>query len=137
MLDHMTFRVLDMGRAKAFYGAALAPLGYTVSFEGNFGMNVLGFAHPDPSQPDGKRSDVWFVDGPSPHGGPAATSGCHLCWTAASRAQVDAFHRAAIAAGGKDNGEPGLRPHYHPHYYGAFVIDPEGNNIEAVCHLPA
>jgi predicted lactoylglutathione lyase len=62
--------------------------------------------------------------------------GCHLCWRAASRAEVDAFYAAAIAAGGRDNGAPGLRPHYHSNYYGAFVIDPEGNNIEAVCHRP-
>lgn len=69
MLDHMTFRVTDMGRAKAFYSAALAPLGYSVSFEGNYGMNILGFAYPDASEPDGKKADVWFIDGPSPYGG--------------------------------------------------------------------
>lgn len=136
MLDHMTFRVTDIARAKAFYSAALAPLGYSVCFEGEFGSHILGFAYPDASQPDGKKADVWFIDGPSPYGGPAATSGCHLAWRAQSRAEVDAFHRAALAAGGKDNGAPGLRPEYHAHYYGAFVIDPEGNNIEAVCHSP-
>ena len=96
----------------------------------------VGLAYPDAAEPDGKKADVWFIDGPSPYGGPAATSGCHLAWRAQSRAQVDAFYKAAMAAGGKDNGAPGLRPDYHPHYYGAFVIDPEGNNIEAVCHLP-
>ena len=132
----MTFRVADIQRAKAFYSAALAPLGYSLCFEGNFGFNVLGFDYADPSEPSGRKADVWFVDGPSPYGGPAATSGCHLAWKAASRAEVDAFYRAAIAAGGKDNGAPGLRPDYHPHYYGGFVIDPEGNNIEAVCHRP-
>lgn len=136
MLDHMTFRVTDIARAKAFYSAALAPLGYSVCFEGEFGSHILGFEYPDASQPDGKKADVWFIDGPSPYGGPAATSGCHLAWRAQSRAQVDAFHRAALAAGGRDNGAPGLRPEYHAHYYGAFVIDPEGNNIEAVCHSP-
>ncbi|MBL8337090.1 MAG: VOC family protein [Rhodoferax sp.] len=136
MLDHMTFRVRDIARAKAFYTPTLAPLGYTVAFEGQYGANILGFAHPDAAEPDGRRTDVWFIDGPSPYGGPAATSGCHLAWRAATRAQVDAFHRAALAAGGRDNGPPGLRPDYHPHYYGAFVIDPEGNNIEAVCHQP-
>ena len=135
MLDHMTFRVTDIQRAKAFYSAALAPLGYCVSFEGHYGMNILGFAYPDPAEPDGKKADVWFIDGPSPYGGPPATTGCHLAWKAQTRAQVDAFYAAAIAAGGKDNGAPGLRPEYHTHYYGAFVIDPEGNNIEAVCHL--
>ena len=136
MLDHMTLRVTDIACAKAFYSAALAPLGYSVSFEGNYGANVLGFAYPDTNVPDGKMTDVWFVDGTSPYGGAPATTGCHLCWRAENRAQVDAFYHAAIAAGGKDNGAPGLRPHYHQHYYGAFVIDPEGNNIEAVCHLP-
>ena len=136
MLDHMTFRVTDIHRAKAFYSQALAPLGYSLSFEGNHGANIAGFAHPAANEPEGKKTDVWFIDGPSPHGGVPATTGCHLAWRAQTRAQVDAFHRAAIAAGGKDNGAPGLRPVYHPHYYGAFVIDPEGNNIEAVCHMP-
>ena len=136
MLDHMTFRVTDISRAKTFYSAVLAPLGYRLSFEGNFGMNIIGFAYPEPAEADGQKTDVWFVDGPSPYGGPAHTSGCHLAWRAASRAQVDAFYQAAIAAGGKDNGAPGLRPHYHANYYGAFVLDPDGNNIEAVCHLP-
>jgi len=136
MLDHMTFRVTDMSRTKAFYSAALEPLGYSVCFEGNFGMNILGFAYPEPSEPDGKKADVWFVDGPSPYGGAPSTSGCHLAWRAKNRAQVDAFYKAAMAAGAKDHGAPGLRPDYHANYYGAFVIDPEGNNVEAVCHLP-
>ena len=134
MLDHMTFRVTDIQHAKAFYSAALAPLGYSLAFEGNHGANILGFAYPDATEPEGRKADVWFIDGPSPYGGPTATTGCHLAWRAQSRAQVDAFYQAAIAAGGKGNGAPGLRPEYHPHYYGAFVIDPEGNNIEAVCH---
>ncbi len=137
MLDHMTFRVTDMARTKAFYTATLAPLGYSVHLEGaHEGMNYLGFSHPDVNEADGKKLDVWFVDGASPYGGAPATTSCHLCWRAANRAEVDAFYHAAIAAGGKDYGAPGLRPHYHANYYGAFVIDPEGNNIEAVCHLP-
>jgi len=137
MLDHMTFRVSDIASTKAFYSATLATLGYSLSLEGSYdGMNILGFAHPDATEPDGEKVDVWFVDGSSPYGGASATTSCHLCWRAESRAQVDAFYHAAIAAGGKDYGAPGLRPHYHPHYYGAFVIDLEGNNIEAVCHLP-
>ena len=136
MLDHMTFRVSDIGRAKAFYSAALEPLGYSVATEAHHGANILGFACPDPTEPGGQKTDVWFIDGPSPYGGPPVTSGCHLAWRAGSRAAVDAFYRAALAAGGKDNGAPGPRPHYHAHYYGAFVIDPEGNNIEAACHLP-
>jgi len=136
MLDHMTFRVTDIARAKAFYAAALAPLGYSLSFEGNFGGNIVGFSYPDASEANGAKADVWFIDGPSPYGGAPSTRGCHLAWRAASREQVRAFHQAALAAGGTDNGGPGLRPEYHPNYFGAFVIDPEGNNIEAVCHLP-
>ena len=136
MLDHMTFRVTDILLAKRFYSAVLSPLGYSLCFEGNFGMNIIGFGYPDSSEAEGKKIDVWFVDGPSPYGGQATTSGCHLAWRANNRSQVDAFYSAAMEMGAKDNGAPGLRPHYHPNYYGAFVIDPEGNNIEAVCHLP-
>lgn len=136
MIDHMTFRVSDMARSKAFYAAALAPLGYTLGFDQRFGdVQVVGLAHADPSAPGGSRIDTWLVDGPSPHGG-GITTGCHLCWSATDRAAVDAFHAAALAAGGRDNGAPGLRPQYHAHYYGAFVLDPDGNNIEAVCHSP-
>jgi catechol 2,3-dioxygenase-like lactoylglutathione lyase family enzyme len=137
MLDHMTFRVSDIARTKEFYSAVLAPLGYSLNVAGSYeGMNMLGFSYPDASQSDGKKVDVWFVDGPSPYGNALATTSCHLCWRAGSRAQVDAFYTAAIAVGARDYGAPGLRPHYHPNYYGALVIDPEGNNIEAVCHLP-
>lgn len=136
MIDHMTFRVRDIARTKAFYAAALAPLGYTVAFEGFYGSNILGLGYPDAQEPSGQKIDTWFLDGDSPYGGPPATTGCHLCWRAPNRAAVDAFYAAAMAAGGRDNGAPGLRPDYHAHYYGAFVIDPEGNNIEAVCHLP-
>ena len=134
MLDHMTFRVSDIAASKAFYTAALAPLGYRLVVEANYGSNMLGFGTPDATQPNGHKVDTWFIDGPSPHGGSASTTGCHLCWTAPNRAAVDAFHAAALAHGGLDNGAPGLRPHYHPDYYGAFVIDLDGNNIEAVCH---
>ena len=136
MLDHMTFRVRDIARAKAFYQPVLATLGYRVSYEGFHGFNILGFGYPDANEASGEKSDTWFVDGPSPYGGAPATTGCHLCWKAPDRATVDAFYQAALQAGGQDNGAPGLRPDYHPNYYGAFVIDPEGNNIEAVCHAP-
>ncbi len=130
MIDHMTFRVSDMQRAQAFYDAALAPLGHTRVYDATHdGVRVLGYGS------DGKI-DTWLVDGPSDgSGGP--TTGCHLAWRAASRSAVDAFHAGALAAGGRDHGAPGLRPHYHDHYYGAFVIDPDGNNVEAVCHEPA
>ena len=135
MIDHMTFRVADMARTRAFYSAALALLGYRLLFERSFdGANIVGFGTPDATQPEGSHIDTWFIDGPSPHGGHPVTTGCHLAWVAGTRAAVDAFHAAALAAGGRDNGAPGLRPHYHANYYGAFVIDPDGNNIEAVCH---
>ena len=78
----------------------------------------------------GGMPDLWLTQGQ------AQKPPVHLAFNAADRATVDAFHEAAITAGGKDNGKPGLRPHYHQHYYGAFVIDPDGNNIEAVCHKP-
>lgn len=138
MLDHMTFRVSDITRTKAFYEAALKPLGYRVAYEGfHDGSHVLGLGFLPDNEPVDEKIDTWFVQGPSPFGGHPVTTGCHLCWRADSRTAVDAFHAAATQAGGQDNGAPGLRPHYHPHYYGAFVIDPDGNNIEAVCHLPA
>ncbi len=137
MIDHMTFRVSDMARSRAFYAAALAPLGYAPCFEERFdNTQVVGLGQADDAVPGGTKIDTWLVHGPSPHGAPV-TTGCHLCWAAPDRAAVDAFHAAALAAGGSDNGAPGLRPHYHAHYYGAFVLDPDGNNIEAVCHAPA
>ena len=127
MIDHIGFSVADLARSRAFYVAALAPLGYvpvmdltreqTGSYEGT------GFGSPG-------RPQFWI-------GGGAARSGAtHVAFAAKSCADVDAFHRAALAAGGSDNGAPGLRPHYHPNYYGAFVFDPDDHNIEAVCHLP-
>jgi catechol 2,3-dioxygenase-like lactoylglutathione lyase family enzyme len=137
MLDHMTFRVRDIVRSQNFYTATLAPLGYKLAYEGEFaGSKYIGYGTVDESLPSGMKIDSWFMDGHSPYGGNPVTTGCHLCWRANTRADVDAFYQAAISQGGKDNGAPGLRPHYHPHYYGAFVIDLDGNNIEAVCHLP-
>lgn len=125
MIDHMTFRVADIVATRGFYVAALAPLGYRLAFEGAYdGINMLGFGK------DGKI-DTWFIDNTRPISGPT-----HIAWAAASRADVDAFYAAAINAGGKDNGPPGIREHYHPNYYGAFVIDPNGHNVEAVCHQP-
>jgi catechol 2,3-dioxygenase-like lactoylglutathione lyase family enzyme len=137
MLDHMTFRVSDIERSKAFYAAALEPLGYAVLVDQRFdGVRVVGLGTPATAAGQAPKIDTWLVDGPSPYGA-SATTGCHLAWAAPTRAAVDAFHRAALAAGGADHGAPGLRAHYHPDYYGAFVIDPDGNNVEAVCHAPA
>lgn len=136
MLDHMTFRTQNIERARRFYAAALAPLGYAVVFDQTFdGSRIVGLSCSPPGE--APVIDTWLVNGPSPHGGPAHTCGCHLCWRAPNRAAVNAFHAAALAHGGTNNGPPGLRPLYHPNYYGAFVIDPDGNNVEAVCHDPA
>lgn len=124
MIDHMTFRVSDIERTKSFYAAALAPLGYLPAYDAvHDGVRVLGFACDS-------KIDTWFVSAAD------VTTRCHLAWRAPNRAAVDAFYAAAMAAGARNNGAPGLRPHYHPGYYGAFVIDPEGNNVEAVCHDP-
>jgi catechol 2,3-dioxygenase-like lactoylglutathione lyase family enzyme len=124
MIDHMTFHVADIDATKAFYEKALAPLGYTAEVEMlHNGMRMFGFMQ-------GGKIDTWFIQG-RPASGPV-----HIAWQAKDRASVNAFYAAAIAAGGRDNGAPGLRQHYHVHYYGAFVLDPDGNNVEAVCHSP-
>lgn len=127
MLDHIGVPVGDLAAAKAFYATALAPLGYGIVMElgpevtGSTGF--VGFGRPGKPQ-------FWITTG-----GPMSGV-LHVAFKAATRAEVAAFHAAALAAGGCDNGGPGLRPHYHPNYYGAFVFDPDGHNIEAVCHLP-
>jgi catechol 2,3-dioxygenase-like lactoylglutathione lyase family enzyme len=127
MLDHTGFPVADYARSKAFYEKALKPLGYELVMEVAQSENdspAAGFGA------DGKP-DFWI-------GGEGGLNRIiHIAFAAKDRASVDAFHRAAIAAGGKDNGGPGLRPHYHANYYGVFVLDPDGHNIEAVCHAPA
>jgi catechol 2,3-dioxygenase-like lactoylglutathione lyase family enzyme len=126
MIDHIGFSVADFERAKAFYSKALAPLGYTLIMEvpaekTEGGHAAAGFGI-------GQKPDFWIAgEGKLP-------KPLHVAIVTKERASVDAFYRAALAAGGKDNGAPGLRPHYHPNYYGAFVLDPDGHNIEAVCH---
>ena len=126
MLDHAGFPVSDYARSKAFYLQALTPLGYALIMEVQQDENdapAAGFGV------NGKP-DLWI-------GGEGGLQRpIHIAITAPSRPAVDAFYRAAIAAGGKDNGAPGLRPHYHPNYYAAFVLDPDVHNIEAVCHAP-
>jgi catechol 2,3-dioxygenase-like lactoylglutathione lyase family enzyme len=121
MLDHIGYNVADFAKSKDFYVAALAPLGFAIVGEGEGWAMVGRDGHPA----------LWFGAF-----GPAA-SPIHLAFTARSRAEVDAFYAAAIKAGGRDNGKPGIRAQYHPNYYGAFVFDPDGHNIEAVCHAPA
>jgi catechol 2,3-dioxygenase-like lactoylglutathione lyase family enzyme len=128
--------VRDIARATEFYLKALAPLGYgivmQVSAEERGGSPAVGFGPPGKAEDfqSGKPS-FWIAKG-EPQSGPM-----HVAFVAESRAAVDAFYDAAIKAGGKDNGGPGLRPEYHADYYGAFVFDPDGNNVEAVCHGPA
>lgn len=127
MLDHVGIPVSDYTRSLAFYTQVLAPLGIglimEVPQEEIAGAKAAGFGH------EGKPY-FWFGD----DGAPGQHT--HVAFAVDSRAKVDAFHSAALAAGGRDNGAPGLRPHYHPDYYGAFVLDPDGHNVEAVCHLP-
>jgi catechol 2,3-dioxygenase-like lactoylglutathione lyase family enzyme len=127
MIDHIGVAVADMDRAKAFYVSALEPIGVgvlmEVSAEETGAEAHAGFGAND-------KAFFWIGTGLKPKGG------THVAFAVGTRAEVDAFYRAAIAAGGRDNGAPGLRPEYHPQYYGAFVFDPDGNNIEAVCHKP-
>ena len=129
MIDHIGFPVADYARAKAFYTAALAPLGYTLIMEVPADLTGSGGAAAGFGK-DGKP-DFWIGG----EGGPATP--LHVAILAETRGQVDAFYAAAMAAGGQDNGAPGLRAIYHPNYYGAFVRDADGHNIEAVCHKPA
>jgi catechol 2,3-dioxygenase-like lactoylglutathione lyase family enzyme len=127
MIDHIGLPVSDYARLKAFYERALAPLGYVLIREvqqNEEDAKAAGFGI-------GGKPDFWI-------GGEGGLNrAVHIAITAKDRATVDAFYRAAIAAGGKDNGAPGIRAHYHPNYYGAFVLDPDGHNIEAVCHAAA
>lgn len=127
MLDHIGLTVTDFDKAKAFFDAALAPLGIgvvmEVTVEQTGGDRHLGYGS------DGKPY-FWIGTGG------VATGRLHVALATDARAKVDAFYAAAMAAGGQDNGPPGLRAHYHPDYYGAFVLDPDGHNIEAVCHAP-
>lgn len=122
MLDHLGINVSDYDRSRAFYERALAPLGVSVLMEPIPG--TCGFGR------DGKPA-FWITDQRTP-----STENVHVAFTAPDRATVDAFHAAALEAGGTDNGGPGIRELYHPSYYGAFVRDPDGNNVEAVCHKP-
>jgi catechol 2,3-dioxygenase-like lactoylglutathione lyase family enzyme len=125
MIDHTGVIVSDFAKSKAFYQQALAPIGYALLKEIPAAVtghtDVAGFGEPP-------KPDFWISRG-TPN-----TPPIHIAFRVSSRAQVDAFYRAALEAGGTDNGAPGLRPHYHPDYYGAFVKDPDGHNIEAVCH---
>jgi catechol 2,3-dioxygenase-like lactoylglutathione lyase family enzyme len=127
MLDHVSLGVADFDRSRAFYDAVLATLGMKrcLNFHGAAGYGAEDRA-------------VFWIGLPIDDGRAAQPAGgSHLAFAAKDRPAVDAFHKAALAAGGRDNGAPGLRPHYHANYYGAFVFDPDGHKIEACCHQPA
>jgi catechol 2,3-dioxygenase-like lactoylglutathione lyase family enzyme len=127
MIDHTGVQVSDPARSRRFYDGALAPLGYQVLMEVpkefTGGAVVLGYGV-------APKADFWVAQG-RPN-----EPRVHVAFRVDRRELVDAFHRAALAAGGTDNGAPGPRAHYHKDYYGAFVLDPDGHNIEAVCHTP-
>lgn len=127
MFDHMGFSVSDLKKFKQFYEWALAPLGIRLMVDSEE-YQAAGFGR------EGERPRFWIEGGKSPR--TVAEDELHLCFTAKSREEVRAFYTAALEAGARDHGKPGLRPEYHPHYYGAFVLDPDGNNIEACCHQP-
>ena len=119
MLDHVTIGVSDIERSRNFYDLALRPLGITRLYAEGETASGYGFA---------PKAFFWISRRNVPQ------TGSHIAFTTQDRAIVDRFHAEAIAAGGRDNGPPGIRPNYHPSYYGAFVLDPDGHNIEAVCH---
>ena len=123
MLDHVGIHVSDFRRSRDFYAQALAPLGIEVLREPR--------AHPAGFGREGKP--LFFISSERK----PTTENVHVAFPVEDRATVDAFHAAALEAGGTDNGAPGIRDIYHPNYYGAYVLDPDGNNIEAVCHAPA
>ncbi len=121
MIDHVKLNLIKYAEARHFFQTSLAPLGYKVGYEVDetvCGLGVEGMP------------DLWL------EAGEESSAPTHVAFTADTRAAVDKFYQAAIAAGGIDNGKPGLREHYHENYYAAFVLDPDGNNIEAVCHKP-
>lgn len=126
MIDHTGINVSDLAKSKAFYCAALAALQYEARKEESdiviFGSTVR--------RPDEDPAGDFYIA----TGAPLAPRS-HIAFRATDRSQVDAFYRDALAAGGRSNGAPGLRPQYHEHYYAAFVLDPDGYNVEAVCHL--
>ena len=120
MIDHIGVGVADLAVSKDFYSAALAPLGYQLMME--HGISGAGYGRD-------MKPDFWLQAG-------RVSGPLHIAFAGDNREVVDNFYRAAMAAGGTDNGAPGVRSEYHPNYYGAFVIDPDGNNLEVVCHFP-
>ena len=128
MLDHISLGTANLARARKFYDAALKPLGYKMV------LPVPGYGYGYGAVKGDAK--FWIGLPLAKRRKPRASAGTHVAFVAENRKAVDAFYKAAIRAGAKDNGKPGLRPDYHPNYYGAFVLDPEGHAIEAVCHKP-
>jgi catechol 2,3-dioxygenase-like lactoylglutathione lyase family enzyme len=120
MFDHIGIGVTNLAASKAFFLVALGPLGVELVMEGPYGVGIG----------QQKKPSLWLFETKE------KPAHLHIAFAADSRSQVDDFYQAALSAGGKDNGAPGLRPHYHANYYGAFVVGPDGHNIEAVCHKP-
>jgi catechol 2,3-dioxygenase-like lactoylglutathione lyase family enzyme len=127
MIDHISIRVSNYETSKKFYETVFAPLGFTLLHEFDFNGKIAGFGV---KAEHGPVAQFWIAQHAAPH------TGQHLAFASKDRAGVNAFYAAAIAAGAKDNGPPGVRAMYHPNYYGAFVFDPDGNNVEAVSHKP-
>ncbi len=127
MIDHIGLIVSDFEKSKLFYTESLSAIGYMLLMEfpasATRDTDVVGFGEPP-------RPDFWISRGTQ------RPPAIHVAFRVLSRTHVDAFHQSALAAGGRDNGAPGLRPHYHPNYYAAFILDPDGHNIEVVCHNP-
>ena len=133
MIDHFSLPVSDYARSRAFYDKALGTLGYNMLMEMTDSPDYVaaGYGPADLPEPA-----FWIGAGRIPGPPPETPEGQHIAFRAPDRSAVDAFYTAAVAAGGSDNGAPGLRPQYHPAYYAAFVLDPDGHRIEAVCHRP-
>jgi catechol 2,3-dioxygenase-like lactoylglutathione lyase family enzyme len=133
ILDHVSIGVSDLGKGRAFYDAVLATLGYARVYDVDIpGQGLVSHGYgAAPEKPEFWIGVPEYIDARA-----NAAGGAHIAFVARARKDVDAFHAAALKHGGRDNGKPGLRPEYHPTYYGAFAFDPDGNKIEACCHHP-
>jgi catechol 2,3-dioxygenase-like lactoylglutathione lyase family enzyme len=134
MIDHISLPASDYARSRAFYDKALGALGYKVAMEITDSPDFVAAGYRPAERPG---PAFWIGASRQPEPPPVSPDGQHIAFQAPDRAAVDAFFAAAMAAGGRDNGRPGLRSHYHPDYYAAFVLDPDGHRLEAVCHRPA
>jgi catechol 2,3-dioxygenase-like lactoylglutathione lyase family enzyme len=131
MIDHISLPVADYARSRAFYDKAMGALGYKVAMEMTDSPEFIAAGYGPADRPE---PGFWIESGREPGPVPVSPEGQHIAFQASDRAAVDAFHAMALATVGRDNGAPGLRPQYHPNYYAAFVLDPDGHRLEAVCH---